>query len=101
MITKPPVRLQALQIEALKIQREHLLIVQKRHQSWIMDTADKEIHRLRHDIIVLIEEMVGQYDRLLEALQTQGNTDKVSVEVAVVPSIEQAPFTERSDQTNR
>ena len=90
MITKQPLRLQALQIEALKIQREHLLIVQKRHKSWIIDTADKEIDRLRRDIIALIEEMVNQYDSLLEALQKQGATDKVSVdtEVEAISSIE-------------
>jgi len=90
MITKQPLRLQALQIEALKIQREHLLIVKKRHKSWIIDTADKEIDRLRRDIIALIEEMVSQYDSLLEALQKQGATDKVSVdtEVEAISSIE-------------
>jgi hypothetical protein len=81
MITKQSLRMQALQIEALKIQWEHLLIVQKRHQSWITDNADKESDRSRCDIIDLIEEMVGQYDSLLQA--PQGDMDQVSMDTGV------------------
>jgi len=66
------------QIEALKIQQEHMLVVLERHRAWSKgpDADDIEIDRVRREIIDLIEKTVTEYDRLLVALRRPIETDK-------------------------
>jgi hypothetical protein len=66
------------QIEALKIQQEHMLVVLERHRAWSQgpDGDDIEIDRARHEIIDLIEKTVTEYDRLLVALRRPIEADK-------------------------
>ena len=62
-------RMRSQQIEALKIQKAHMIVVRDRHQVWSKDPTDIEINRLRHEIIDSIEKTLAQYDQLLEALR--------------------------------
>jgi len=65
------------QIEALKIQQEHMLVVLERHRAWSKGPDDDiEIDRVRREIIDLIEKTVTEYDRLLVALRRPIETDK-------------------------
>jgi hypothetical protein len=69
-------RRRELQIEVMNIQKEHLLVVQKRYRNWISDTDDDKINRLRHDIIESLGKIVDQYDHLLGALQGQESDEQ-------------------------
>jgi hypothetical protein len=71
MSTRQAQHLRALQIEALKIQQEHLLVVRDRHRAWIQNSDDMETYRIRREIIDLIEKTIDHYDELLKALQRQ------------------------------
>ena len=64
-------RLRELQIEAMNIQKEHLLVIRNRRRNWINDVDNRNINRLRHGIIESIGNIVDQYDHLLEELQGQ------------------------------
>jgi hypothetical protein len=75
MSTKLALRQRDMQIEALKLQQEHLRVVRDRHQTWMKEAGDSEINRIRHDIIDSIEKTLNQYDDLLKALRTQGEGD--------------------------
>ena len=70
MSTKLALRQRDMQIEALKVQQEHLRVVRDRHQTWMKESGDIEINRIRHDIIDLIEKTLNRYDDLLGALRT-------------------------------
>ena len=72
MSNKLALRQRDMQIEALKVQREHLRVMRDRHQTCMKEAGDIDINRIRHDIIDLIEKTLNQYDHLLEALRTQG-----------------------------
>jgi PIN domain nuclease of toxin-antitoxin system len=69
-------RMRSQQIEALKIQKEHMIVVRDRHQAWRKDPTDIEINRIRHAIIDSIEKTLAQYDQLLEALRRPIEEDK-------------------------
>jgi hypothetical protein len=69
-------RMRSQQIEALKIQKEHMIVVRDRHQVWSKDPTDIEINRIRHEIIDSIEKTLAQYDQLLEALRRPIEGDK-------------------------
>jgi hypothetical protein len=62
-------RLQELQIEAINIQREHLLVVQHRHTNWISDDDDANINGLCLELIHSIGKTLAQYENLLNALR--------------------------------
>jgi hypothetical protein len=62
-------RMRAQQIEALKLQRQYMTVVQDRHRAWSKDSDDPEINRIRNEILDLVEKTIAQYDHLLEALR--------------------------------
>ena len=63
-------RMRDQQIEALKIQRHYLTVVQERQLAWNKDSEDIEIKRIRNEIMDLVEKTIVQYDHLLEALRS-------------------------------
>jgi hypothetical protein len=60
---------QALHIEHLSIQRDHLLFVRERHLQWMGDAPDPEIRALHHRLADLLEQAEAQYENLIAALQ--------------------------------
>jgi hypothetical protein len=62
-------RLRDQQIEALKIQQQYMTVVRERHQVWSKDSDDREINRIRNEILDLVEKTIVQYDHLLGALR--------------------------------
>ena len=62
-------RRRELQIEAINIQREHLLVVQHRHTNWMSDDDDHNINSLRLELIHSIGKTLAHYDNLLKALK--------------------------------
>ena len=69
MTTHLSQRMRAQQIEALKVQRQYMTVVQDRHRAWSKDSEDVEINRIRNEILDLVEKTIAQYDHLLEALR--------------------------------
>jgi hypothetical protein len=57
------------QIEALKIQKQYMTVVQERHRVWSKDSEDIEINLIRNEIMDLVEKTIVHYDHLLEALR--------------------------------
>jgi hypothetical protein len=62
-------RMRAQQIEALKLQRQYMTVVQDRHRAWSKDSDDLEINRIRNEILDLVAKTIAEYDHLLEALR--------------------------------
>lgn len=72
MSTQLSQRLRDRQIEALKIQKQYMIVVRERHQAWSKDSEDPELNRIRQEILDLVEKTIAQYDHLLDALRQPG-----------------------------
>ena len=63
-------RLQDAKLESLQTQHEFLNLLRLRHLQW-MNTADEpEVKQAHLEIAELIEQITGQYDQLLEDLES-------------------------------
>jgi hypothetical protein len=62
---------QALYLEHLILQREHLLLVRDRHLHWMDETDDPEIREIHQSLADLLEQVTSQYENLVAALQEQ------------------------------
>jgi len=66
---KPSAVLQALHIEHLSAQHDHLLLVRDRHLQWLAETDNVEIREIHHILVDLLEQVTCQYEHLIQELQ--------------------------------
>jgi hypothetical protein len=63
--------LQDEKLESLRTQHEFLNLLRLRHLQWMSTAEDPEVERLHLELAERIEEISGQYNRLLEAVKTE------------------------------
>lgn len=68
---KYPPNVQALHLQTLIIQHDHLLFVRDRHLHWAGDAADAQIRSLHIGIADSLEQAASQLEHLIEGLQTR------------------------------